>query len=94
MGQKTKAIFKCDSCGKEVETKGDIPDGWVFVKVAMTWAAHNFGEYDFCEKCQKDYQLIAVKSASDRFTDPEVHLIKQSDIEALAAGVPAEDIFV
>ena len=85
--------FKCDICGKVVKREGhfdNYPDGWNWLS-----PTDNREGWDVCEGCSKKTFLVAVNlSMKDNIGNGSQWLVKQTDIEALAAGVPADDIFV
>lgn len=87
--------YVCDRCGRKSTKHGypdyDYPEGWTVVQVE--WEKARL----FCNECSKKHWIIAV--LPDVITDKHCGVdglweINDEQIKSLAAGVPAEDIFV
>jgi len=85
--------WKCDICGKELtEPSYDA-------QFPRTWGYLNFGDYyydevDFCDECSKKTFVFAICPGNGNSIDTQFWLVDDEQIKSLAAGVPAEDIFV
>lgn len=93
MGQAVFTHHKCDVCGKKTKTEGtyEVPNGWGFI--------NPYGGYKneiwLCPKCAKKTYVVAIVPqvmTSDDWKDGESYVLDESDILAIATGVPIEDV--